>query len=171
MNKMLGVLMLGALAAGACTPHKNEVKATSAHMATDSYLPKAVVYKAPESCADLVPVTLDKSGTEIVSYPAPSDLSEASMPYSLGDGWYLDRRGISPTSAFTSYTYKEYMALPEAPSVKVLMDKIAVPHPFEGMFRLPVTQSEAVANPSICLRYIRNGFEGCQPLILQLQHK
>ena len=58
----------------------------------------------------------------------------------------LDRRGIGPNTAFTSYTYEEYAALPEAPKPDSLMARIIDSTPFTELYALPITAAEAQAD-------------------------
>ena len=45
-------------------------------------------------------------------------------PTPLDNGYWLDNRGISSDVAFLSYTYEEYSALPQAPSMQEMLDRI-----------------------------------------------
>lgn len=112
---------------------------------TASFMPKAVAYRMSGPYADNVPVEINSAG-DIVSYPAPSDLSEASMPIDLGDGWWLDRRGVSENSVFTRFTYAEYRALKQAPSLAELKEAILPDACVTQIYRLPMTTQQAVAD-------------------------
>ena len=90
---------------------------------TPADMPRAVVYRMSGDYSRNVPVTLG-ADDGIASYPAPSDLSESSLPVDMGDGLWLDRRGMGLRSVFTSYTYSQYMSLPQAPSPQQLRDAI-----------------------------------------------
>lgn len=127
-------------------------------------MPRAVVYRMSGDCAELVPVTLSEDGTRVQSYPAPSDLRENSTPVSLGEGWWLDRRGVTANSVFTDYTYSEYRSLRQAPSAEELMSHIDSGCTITRMVVLPVTASEAAANPTVAKDYIRNGFKDCKEI-------
>ncbi len=81
--------------------------------------PPRLIYRMSGDYADLVPVTLNEKG-ELKFFPDPVDVREATKPVPLGDGWYLDRRGISSSTAFTDYTYEQYHALPKVPSADTL---------------------------------------------------
>ncbi|MCM1070978.1 MAG: hypothetical protein NC210_08180 [[Clostridium] fimetarium] len=109
-------------------------------------IPKAVAYRMSGPYAANVPVTVNAAG-EIVSYPAPSDLAPDSEPIDLGGGWWLDRRGVSDNSVFTRYTYAEYRALKTAPTIAELREAIIPGARVSDTFRLPMTTSEAVADP------------------------
>lgn len=106
-----------------------------------SMMPKVKIYKTNGDYDYLVPITLDASRTKVVSFPAPSDLTEASMPLKLDDGFLLDRRGIGMNTAFTRYTYKEYMALPQAPSVKELLDAVIPDARVTEVVEMPFTMA------------------------------
>ena len=85
--------------------------------AAPAFLPRAVIYRTNGDYDDRVPVTLDATRTSIVSYPAPTDITSASVPLVLADGWLLDRRGgISVNSAFLDWTYAQYAAMSHTPS-------------------------------------------------------
>lgn len=95
--------------------------------------------------ADNVPVTLAPDGA-IISYPAPTDLTDRSTPLPLADGWWLDRRGISANSVFTRYTYSEYRALPAAPTPTELKASVIPGARVTATLQLPMTVSEATAD-------------------------
>ena len=43
-------------------------------------MPKAHIYKTNGNYNDNVPVTMNADGSQLISYPAPSDISSASAP-------------------------------------------------------------------------------------------
>lgn len=96
-------------------------------------LPKAVIYKTKKDYNNLVPITLDASHTKVISYPAPSDLVNAK-PTLLADGYLLDNRGIGVNSVFTGFTYDEYAALPQAPSIEELLASVVDFDPFVEIY-------------------------------------
>lgn len=87
-----------------------------------STMPKARIYRTNGNYTNNVPVNCASDGS-ILSYPAPTDLVDAT-PVALEGGWLLDRRGISLNSRFTRYTYSEYSRLAAAPSPKELSKAI-----------------------------------------------
>lgn len=108
-------------------------------------LPRAVVYRmAGDATAANVPVQLDANGN-IVSYPDPRDVRGAE-PVALGDGWLLDRRGISEQSVFTRYTYAEYSALAAPPTLADLRDAVIPGTRPVDIHRLDMTPSQAAAD-------------------------
>lgn len=96
--------------------------------------PVVFVYQTKGDFYDKVPVILNEDGTQILSYPAPSDLKRGdalALPTRLDDGWLLDNRGIGPTVAFLSYTYEEYSKMKTSPSVDELMQHIISKDPLK----------------------------------------
>lgn len=116
-------------------------------------VPRAVVYRMSGDYAANVPVTLTAGG-ELLSYPAPTDISPASKPLPLADGWWLDRRGVSERTVFTRYTYEEYSALPQAPSPQALLEAVIPGACVTALRRLPLTLSEAMADTAAVNRLI-----------------
>ncbi|MCM1450775.1 MAG: hypothetical protein NC102_00740 [Clostridium sp.] len=152
------IIMLLALtsAAAACSAGKSAPAADSVKVrpvvsavasAPLSVLPKAVIYKMNGDYAKYVPVTLSPSRDQLVSYPAPTDLSENSTPLPLENGWYLDRRGgIGPNTAFLKYTYAQYMSLSAPPSHQELMDAVMPDARVTQVRTLPMTLNAALAD-------------------------
>ena len=88
-------------------------------------MPRAVIYRTNGNFNSNVSATYDKSTLSFISFPAPSDVSLDSEPIELVDGWLLDRRGgISPNTVFLRWTYPEYHALPQTPSIEQLFQAI-----------------------------------------------
>lgn len=118
-------------------------------------LPRAVIYKTNGDYNANVPVQLGADG-QILSYPAPSDISaERSEPLPLAEGFLLDRRGLSARSVFTRYTYAEYAALPQAPTPAELKAAIIPGARITEMLTAPMTPSEAAADTAALNALIR----------------
>ncbi len=86
--------------------------------------PPVFIYKTNGDYYYNVPVIMNNDRTQIVSYPAPTDLlmgDALRLPSRLVDGYLLDNKGIGPNVAFLSYTYEEYSKMQEAPSMSQLM--------------------------------------------------
>lgn len=129
-------------------------------------MPKAIVYQVSgDNCMDLVPITLSADGKKVVSYPAPSDLNEGQTPIDLGDGWWLDRRGIGPTSVFTTYTYEEYAAMKTPPTIEQLLKHIDRKAHITRMIELPITAAYAAQDPAVARTYTEGNFEDCVELL------
>ncbi|MCC8118887.1 MAG: hypothetical protein LIP09_09125 [Bacteroidales bacterium] len=119
-------------------------------------LPKAVIYKMNGDYSQYVPITLSRSGKQVISYPAPSDLTANSTPLEIGDGWWLDRRGaIGNHTAFLTYTYDQYRALKQAPTSDELMNHIKSEAKVSEYKTLPITLNEALKDPSQLQQYIK----------------
>lgn len=119
--------------------------------------PRAVIYRTDGDYDDRVPVTLDASRTSIVSYPAPTDVTAASAPLVMADGWLLDRRGgICMNSAFLDWTYAQYAAMPHAPSIAEMMSHIIPEARVTAVRTLPLTATEALADTARVNTMIRS---------------
>lgn len=116
-------------------------------------LPKARIYRMTGAYADNVPITLGPDG-RIVSYPAPTDISNTQRPLPLRDGWWLDRRGVGAGSVFVRYTYSEYAALREAPSLEALKKAIIPGARVVDVTQLPITLEQALADTAAISCYI-----------------
>lgn len=136
----------GSGAAGADTPVGTDaVGPAEAERTVGITAPKAVAYRMSGDYADNVSVTLAPNGT-IISYPAPTDLTDRSAPLPLADGWWLDRRGISANSVFTRYTYSKYRALPAAPTPAELKASLIPGARVTATLQLSMTVAEATAD-------------------------
>lgn len=118
-------------------------------------LPRAVIYKTNGDYRDNVPVTLSDDGTALVSYPAPTDLTELSTPLPLADGYLLDRRGVSENTRFTRYTYARYRALPASPAPATLIDSIIPGARVTELRRLDITLQQALGDTAAVNDLIR----------------
>lgn len=125
-----------------------------------SALPSQRVYRMRGDYANLVPVTLDQNGN-IISYPDPIDVSDSAKPVNLGDGWFLDRRGVGPNSAFTNYTYDEYHALKHVPSLDELKSRIVARHAITEMWDCGTSHRTIDEYRKL----IKSGFPGCKNIV------
>lgn len=131
-----------------------------------NYLPRAIVYKTSVDVFDKVPLVMNAGHTSLVSFPAPSDISDSQLPLRLADGWLLDRRGaIGPNTVFTRYTYAEYAALPSTPSVKELMASIIPGAHVTKAYRLDLTLEQARNDTAAVNTLIRYNLPNATPLI------
>ena len=106
-------------------------------------MPYAQIYRTSGDFDSYVPVTVNPVDGKLVSYPAPGDITGASMPVVLRDGWLLDRRGISPDTRFVRYTYSEYHDLSQAPSPEELVGSIIPDAVVTEIVSLPYKVGEA----------------------------
>ena len=117
-------------------------------------MPKAVAYRMSGDYSDNVPIALNPDGS-VRSYPAPTDLGDASEPVKLAGGWWLDRRGVGLGSVFTRYTYADYRALPQAPTPRELLDAVIPGARVTAVERLPLTLNEALADTAAVNRMLK----------------
>ena len=157
MRKLLFIPFVAAVAACNSTRPADAVPAVSqsaSSMTGYHALPRAVVYKTNVPCYDNVAISLNATRSSVLSYPAPSDVSAASAPLQLPDGWLLDRRGLGPNPAFISLTYKEYSALKTPPSPDELM-KMVLPDVYvTDLMRLDRTPQQAEADTALVVKII-----------------
>ena len=118
-------------------------------------MPKATAFKMTGDYADHVAVTLGANG-ELTYFPAPSDITKASAPISLGGGWYLNNQGLSANSVFTKYTYEEYSKLPSVPSQEELKAAVIPGARVADMIQLPYSIGDARNNIQGIKEYIKN---------------
>lgn len=115
-----------------------------------------IVYQMSGDYADLVPVTLDGNG-KIVSYPDPVDITDNCRPVALGEGWYLDRRGVTATSAFTDYTYAQYHALEHVPPMDTLQAHIVARNAIVSIWDCGQQERSITELQQL----VKDGFTGC----------
>jgi hypothetical protein len=97
--------------------------------------PTVIIYKTKEDYSQLVPVMLNKERTKIIQYPSRGDVKDLElMPLKLKKGFWLDRKGVGPNTAFLSYTYQDYANLPAEPNIQELFKKIVEKQPFTLMY-------------------------------------
>lgn len=99
--------------------------------------PRLLIYKMSKDYSQNVPVILSSDKETIVSYPHPRDVytnGKLALPTPLQNGYWLDNRGIAKNVAFLSYTYEEYAALTDAPSLDDLYSKIVDKNPIIEMW-------------------------------------
>lgn len=123
--------------------------------AHSALMPKAVAYRTNGDYASHVMINLTPDG-DILSYPAPGDITSASAPVDLGDGWWLDRRGgVSLNSVFLTYTYPQYAALPAAPSLQELRKSIIPGAHVTEILKLPCNANQAQEDIDNIKQYIK----------------
>lgn len=111
-----------------------------------AYLPNQIIYRTNGDWNDNVAVKIDKDG-KIIYYPDPADVTTASAPLVVADGWLMDRQGgISSQTAFLRWTYSEYHALKAAPSPAEIMSAIIPEAKVIDIHILPIKITEARAD-------------------------
>lgn len=115
-----------------------QTQATAADKPVDySIGAPTVIYKTKNDYYDKIPVTLSDDKTNIVSYPAPTDIyydGKLAYPVKLHDGYILDNRGINKNSVFLNITYEEFSKLTEAPPLSKMMKMIIDKAPFTEIY-------------------------------------
>ena len=137
MKKMvfLFVLVLGVVS---CKTEKIEpAPAPERPQFTSVASPPAIIYKMKRDYSQNVPVLLSVDKQTIASYPHPRDLylnGKLATPTQLQKGYWLDNRGINENVAFLKFTYEEYAAMGDAPSMQELKESILDDSPIKEMW-------------------------------------
>lgn len=100
--------------------------------------PQVIIYKTRGDYFLHVPVTLSEDRKSLAAYPAPQDVfykGDLAYPVRLENGYLLDRRGISPSSAFIKLTYYEYSRLENTPRAEEIIKMILDDDPFTIMYQ------------------------------------
>lgn len=161
--KTLSLIMMCAAATG-CGSKKDAVEQPATEAAvlklaspvmsnTAHALPKAIVYKMTgDATAANVPVQMQNG--EVIGFPAPTDVV-GQEPLQMADGYLLDRRGIGANSVYTKWTYAEYSALKQAPSIAEIKAAIIPGARATQIHVLPMTLSTALSDTAAVNRLIR----------------
>lgn len=126
--------------------------------------PQTIIYKTKKDYSRNVPVIMNKEHTQIISYPAPTDIyyrGELSYPTPLKDGYLLDNRGIGINVAFLSYTYEEYSKLKAVPSMEELKERIIDHYPLTELWNCGL-RSQYKDEIKELNELIESGFKGCK---------
>ncbi len=160
-------LIAAAILTACNTPQ--QVQRTPIVANTNSVLPKAIVYKTTRDYSNAVPVQMNDERTEIISFPAPSDIyynGNLAKPTALSNGYYLDNRGINANTVFTTYTYEEYSKLKEIPSLITLKSKITELHPITEIYECNA-RAEYKNEVKELNQLIQNGFKNTTKIKLK----
>lgn len=162
------------LVVASCSGTKKAVATEELKMTADREIsfasgPQTIIYKTTRDFSTLVPVIMDAQRTEIISYPAPTDIfynGILAMPTALKNGYWLDNRGINENVVFLSYTYEEYSRLTETPSKKTMLSKIVEKYPLTEMYNcgLRTQYKEEVKELN---ELIDNNFKNCRKIKLR----
>lgn len=160
MKHILPVLAAAAIAASSCASKKAQetppvVAAPQGPAINGSVaaLPRAAVYTMTGNYSRNIPVQLDRDGN-IISFPAPSDV-EGQQPIALANGWWLDCRGVSANSVFTTYTYDEYAKLGSTPALAQIKASIIPGARVKEIRVLSMTPEQAKADTAAINAIIR----------------
>ena len=123
-----------------------------------------VIYKTINDYSKNVPVIMNATKTDIISYPAPSDIlydGKVTTPTLLKNGYLLDNRGITENVVFLKYTYEEYSKMKEAPSLNDMRKNILEKYPLSEL-----VYCGSIGNGKTTIKtlnkLIDSGFEGCK---------
>lgn len=120
-------------------------------------MPRAVIYRTNGDYNENVAVGYDRTTGTFITFPAPSDVSVASEPIRLIDGWLLDcRGGISENTAFLKWTYRQYHELKSTPSIEELRQAIIPDARVTRVETLDITNIAAQADTARVNRIIRD---------------
>ncbi|MDR0832884.1 MAG: hypothetical protein LBN93_01645 [Candidatus Symbiothrix sp.] len=123
-----------------------------------------IVYKTTGDFYDQVPVTMNAEKTQIVSYPAPTDIHADAKPTRLKNGYLLDNRGIGVNSVFLDYTCEAYSQLPHPPTLSEMQSHILEKNPLTELVNCGVRYQYNDMVPELNA-LIDTGFQGCQILL------
>lgn len=160
-NLIWGLLIM----LGSCSHNvyvKNESQKTGGYepveIAVDNKvykLPQASAFRMSGNYSNNVAIGMNANG-DITYFPAPTDITADSKPIDLGNGWWLNRQGIGENAIFTKYTFAEYAALPQVPSIAQLKNSVIPGAHVTQMVELPMTPGDALKNISDLKEYVKN---------------
>ena len=114
-----------------------------------------IIYKTTKDYSNNIPLMMNEDKTEIVSYPAISDISDKKKPQNLIDGYLLDNFGICKNTVYTSYTFEDYKKLTKQPTIQELKTKIIDFNPFVEIYKYnKVSPSIEILNQEISNKFI-----------------
>lgn len=130
------------------------------------HLPAApvVIYKTNGDYRHLVPVIMNESRTEILSYPDPSDVwfeGRLVVPSLLNKGYLLDNRGINEQVVFLNFTYEEYSRMDQPPALELMMQNIREKYPLVEMYRCGLRSEYRNLIDEVNV-LIERGFSNCE---------
>ena len=169
LTKGLGVFVVLALLFLGCKSNKEGMAANKQEASRPDFSagPPTMVYKTKQDYTDKVAVMLSEDKKAIVAYPHPRDIAakiDRVRPTVLENGYLLDAQGINRQVAFTRYTFEEYAALPEAPSIEELQASIIEKDPLVEMWHCG-NRHQYKAIVSEINKLIAGGFVGCKKLL------
>ena len=124
-----------------------------------TFVRKAQIYQTSGDYLHNLPVQF--ADGNITSYPDPADITPESAPIPVEGGYLLDRRGVTPQTVFTTYTYTQYAALTAAPAISALKTAIIPGARVTRIVTLPISATQAAADTAAVNRLIRTGLPDC----------
>ena len=120
-----------------------------------AHYPYATAFKMSGDYEDNVAIGMNNNG-QLTYFPAPSDISDNSVPIDLGNGWWLNRQGIGPDAIFTKFTFKEYSDLRQVPTISELKESIIPGARVTRMVQLPYHIGEASSHIEEIKEYLNS---------------
>ena len=168
---IIAATMAGMLAIAGCQSSKENAgtqtqpEETAIERTVDNsamLMPRVVIYKTKADYSNLVPVAMDDSKTQIVSFPDPVDVKPHKRPTQLQDGYLLDNFGIGKNVAYMDYTYEEYAALEKVPELETLLQHIVERNPLTEYYgsNADYPRGSEGRNPETLNQAIANGMQG-----------
>lgn len=133
--KLIVLIFITACSAHSTLENKNTTTASS--QTPDFTRTPALIYKTTKDYSHNVAVTLSADKSKIESYPEPGDVyykGKLATPTPLANGYWLDNRGVSVNTAFTSYTYEEFSKLKSAPDLETFYKAIIDKNPITELY-------------------------------------
>jgi hypothetical protein len=163
MRILIFLMALGVLC---CTTTKKTTETKQPHLRAAAPHVPLLIYKTRNDYSQNVPIILSENKQIIEQYPAPKDLKKGdvlALPDALPNGYWLDNRGVNARVAFLKYTYAEYAALNNAPTLEELLAAILDANPIVELYscgnRLRMDNPLAEAK-----RIVLEGFKNCERL-------
>lgn len=98
--------------------------------------PPTIIYQTTRDYSDKVALIMNDAKTEIIYFPHPRDVYYAgklAVPTRLINDYLLDNQGINKNVVFTKYSFEEYAALENPPSLAELMLNIVDKEPLKSL--------------------------------------
>lgn len=162
---VIAIMALGACNRKASAPQTSEAVYQPA-LPTEAG-PPVIVYKTRENYNDRVPVILSSDKKEIISYPGPTDVfyqGELALPFDLGKGYLLDRRGINENVAFLELSYEEFANLPAPIGPEELYKMIRDKDPLLEMWHCGSAYTYKDLEKDLMQKIESGKFDGCNKL-------
>jgi hypothetical protein len=135
--KIIPLLLMISLIVGGCCSVKIKKDDDNSAKGVKTPGPSLYIYKTKADYYNNVPVIMNDSKTEIISYPHPTDLvvqGSLLLPTKLENGYLLDNKGINKNVVFLKITYSEYSKLQDVPTMDELNKLIIDLNPFLELY-------------------------------------
>ncbi len=169
---MLAVAMVSGMILSACSVSRSAEsriveQKTGVGNQPAAAVKKARIYRMSGNYSANVAIEVGDDG-RLISYPAPGDITAGSAPVPLAGGYWLDRRGVTLQSRFTTYSIDTYRTLTDIPSHGDLLRSVIPGAVVVEVVDLPLNATDAVADTAVVNRLIRTGRIGAVPVLSPL---